>query len=132
MTTDLANYYDTVLKEGKLRTPIHARRWSTAVLKTLGVNLDRRTKKKLARALPDELANDLTRLFWLAHFRNTNLSRHEFQYMVSRRSGNSDADFARYPISAVFHGLKALIDHDTSDAVAKTLAPDVRALWEAA
>jgi len=115
---------------GKLRTPQHARRWSTAVLKTLGINLDGRTKKKLAKALPEELADDLTRVFWLLHFRNSNLSSHEFQNQVARRSGNTDPDFARYPVLAVFHGVKEMIGSDTRQAVAKSLSPEVRELWE--
>ena len=130
--SDLTSYYQTVQDKGSLRTSQHARRWSTAVLKTLGFNLDGRTKKKLANALPEELGNDVKRVFWLLHFRNENLSSHEFQNQVSRRSGNSDPQFAKTPILAVFHSVKDLVDNSTQQAVADSLAPEVRELWEKA
>lgn len=129
---DLNSYYQTIQSNGNLRTPQHAQHWSSAVLKTLGFNLDKRTKKRLAKALPKELAVDLTRIFWLAHFRNSNLSLHEFQNEVSRRSGNSDPNFAKTPITAVFSSIKTLIDSDTAKAVSDSLAPEVRELWEKA
>lgn len=129
---DLTSYYETVQNKGSLRTPAHARRWSTAVLKTLGFNLDGKTKKRLAKALPEELGNDVKRVFWLLHFRNENLSSHEFQNQVSRRSGNSDPQFAKTPILAVFHGVKKLVDNNIQQAVADSLAPEVRELWEKA
>jgi uncharacterized protein (DUF2267 family) len=129
---DLTPYYQIIQTQGNLRTPQHAQRWSMAVLKTLGFNLDGRTKKRLAKALPQELATDLTRVFWLVHFRNSNLPVHEFQNQVSRRSGNSDPNFAKTPILAVFSGLKAMIDNDMQTAVSKTLSPEVRALWDKA
>ncbi|HEX6384755.1 MAG TPA: DUF2267 domain-containing protein [Anaerolineae bacterium] len=131
-TMELTDYYQRVQKMGNLRTPAHGRRWSGAVLKTLGLNLDGKTKKKLARALPPELAEDLTRTFWLLHFRDPNLSGHEFQSQVARRSGNTDADFARFPILAVFHHLKQLIDPDLSQQVAQSLSPEVAELWRQA
>lgn len=129
---DLNSYYQTVQNKGSLRTPDHARRWSTAVLKTLGFNLDGRTKKRLAKALPKELGDDVKRVFWLAHFQNNQLTSHDFQNQVSRRSGNSDPQFARTPILAVFHGVKALVDNSTQQAVADSLSPEVRELWEKA
>jgi uncharacterized protein (DUF2267 family) len=129
---DLNSYYQTVQTKGSLRTPAHAQRWSTAVLKTLGFNLDGRTKKRLANALPKELGNDVKRVFWLLHFKNNQLTSHEFQNQVSRRSGNSDPQFARTPILAVFHGVKQLVDSSTQQAVANSLSPEVRELWEKA
>ncbi len=129
---DLTSYYQTVQTQGNLRTPQHAHRWSTAVLKTLGFNLDGRTKKRLANALPNELGNDVKRVFWLLHFRNNSLSSHEFQNQVSRRSGNSDPQFAKTPILAVFHGVKQMVDSNLQKAVADSLAPEVRKLWEQA
>jgi uncharacterized protein (DUF2267 family) len=129
---DLNSYYQTIQTKGNLRTPQHAQRWSTAVLKTLGFNLDGRTKKRLANALPQELGTDLKRVFWLLHFRNNQLSSHDFQNQVSRRSGNSDPQFARTPILAVFHGVKQIVDNDTQQAVAQSLSPEVRELWEKA
>ncbi|MFW6184284.1 MAG: DUF2267 domain-containing protein [Chloroflexota bacterium] len=128
--TRLDEYYQYVQQKGKLRTDAHAKRWSDGILKTLGLNMDRGAKKALARALPDELANSLTRVFWLLHFRNENLSREEFQKTSARRSGNTDADFAYYPIVAVFGGLKQLIDADLQRQVADSLAPGIRELWD--
>lgn len=130
--TDLNSYFQTVQSKGSLRTPAHAHRWSSAVLKTLGFNLDGRTKKRLANALPEELGNDLKRVFWLAHFKNNQLTSHEFQNQVSRRSGNSDPQFAKTPILAVFHGVKQIVDNDLQKAVAESLSPEVRELWEKA
>lgn len=129
---NLTDYFAYIQNVGKLRTPGHAQQWSRAVLKTFGINLDRGTKKKLAKALPAELAGDLTRVFWLAHFRNTGLTQYDFLNQVSRRAGNTDPDFARYPVTAVFHQIKAIVGQDLSSQVAKTLSPEMRQMWEAA
>jgi uncharacterized protein (DUF2267 family) len=128
----LNGFYQYVKEEGNLRTVDHAHRWSAATLKTLGLNLDRGTKKKLAAALPDELAESLTRVFWLLHFRNPNLSSLEFQRQVARRSGHTDARFARYPVMAVFGGVKQMIDADLEREVAETLSPELREMWQQA
>lgn len=128
----LDDFYNYVQECGKLRTEVHAIRWTDGVLRTLGVNLDRGTKKKLSEALPEELASSLTRVFWLLHFRNPQLTREEFQGMVARRSGNTDADFAYFPTRAVFGGLKRLVDEDLQREVADNLAPDIAALWQEA
>ena len=133
MTTDnLDSYYTAVQKSGKLRSPVHAQRWSQGILRTLGINLDRGTKKKLAQALPSDLAADLTRVFWLAHFRNSGMSQHEFLNQISRRSGNTDPSFARYPTTAVFHQLKTFAGQELSDQVAQALSPGVRQMWQEA
>lgn len=128
----LNDFYRYVREEGKLLSPEHARRWSDGVLRTLGTALDRRTKKRLAKALPEELADSLTGVFWLVHFRDPNLSSHAFQRMAARRSGNTDADFAQIPTLAVFGGVKQLIDDALKRDVAETLAPEVRELWQQA
>jgi uncharacterized protein (DUF2267 family) len=132
MQDDLTQFYQGVQKVGKLRTEEHARRWTVGVLKTLGVNLPGRTKRKLARALPNGLARPLTDVFWLLHFRNANLSGDDFQRAVARRSGNSDAQFARFPVLAVFGGIKQMINQDLQREVAQSLSPEVRELWEQA
>jgi uncharacterized protein (DUF2267 family) len=129
---ELTDYFTYIQKAGKLRTPGHAQRWSRAILKTLGINLDRGTKKKLAKALPDDLAGDLTRIFWLIHFPDTGLTQYDFLNQVSRRAGNTDPDFARYPVTAVFHQIKAIAGQDVSTQVAKSLSPEMRQMWEAA
>lgn len=134
MTTNdrLSDFFRYVQEEGKLLSPEHARRWSDGVLRTLGTALDRGTKRRLAKALPEELADSLTGVFWLLHFRDPNLSSQEFQRMAARRSGNTDADFARIPTLAVFGGLKQMISADLERAVADTLAPEIRELWQQA
>ena len=128
----LTDYFAYIQKVGKLRTPSHAQRWSRAVLKTFGINLDRGTKKKLAKALPADLTDDLTRVFWLAHFQNSGLTQYDFLNQVSRRAGNTDPDFARYPTTAVFHQIKRIIGKDITDQVAQTLSPEIRQMWEEA
>ncbi len=130
--SNLEQYYTFVQTNGKLRSMDHAQRWSTAVLKTLGFNLDKRVKKDLAGALPKELAHDLTRIFWLVHFRHTTISRSEFLDQAARRSGNTDVAFARYPTTAVFAGVKGMIDRQLADRVAESLSPEVRELWQQA
>ncbi|MCA9962677.1 MAG: DUF2267 domain-containing protein [Anaerolineales bacterium] len=128
--TDLQSYFTQVQTMGSLRTEMHAKRWSTAVLKTLGFNLDGRTKKQLAKALPEELGVDVTRVFWLLHFQDKTLSQQEFLNQVSRRSGNTDWQFAKIPTTAVFRSVKKMIDKDLSDAIADSLSPEVSALWK--
>lgn len=97
----------------------------------LGVNLDRKTKKALANALPQPFGDDLTSVFWLLHFRDRGLSAIEFQNRVARRAGASDKFRARSAVIAVFHALKPFIDDELDQQVADTLSPEVRALWEA-
>lgn len=128
----LSSFYANVWETGKLRSVAHAQRWSDAVLRTLGINLDRGTKKRLAQALPEDLSYSLLRAFWLAHFRNATLSQEEFLNQVSRRSGNTDVDFARFPTSAVFAALKSLIEPELSERITQTLSPEVRSMWQKA
>ncbi|GAB4163635.1 MAG: hypothetical protein Fur0021_38970 [Candidatus Promineifilaceae bacterium] len=131
--SNLEQFYQHVQNAGRLRTPQHARRWSDGVLKTLGLHLDRSTRRTLAQALPPELAASLTRVFWLVHFRDRRLSAQQFQKQVANRSGVTDAQFARTPILAVFSGIKEIInDSELSSRVAAALSPEVRSLWEEA
>lgn len=128
--TDLDQYYTTVQRKGHILTRDLAEQWSAAVLKSLGMNLGRGAKKKLANALPPELADDLTRVFWLLHFRDTNMPAYDFQKIVARRAGHTDPQYALHPITGVFHALKQLVDGNVSDAVAESLSPELRALWQ--
>lgn len=128
----LKTYYEHVMIAGKLRTLDHAKTWSDGVLKTFGTALDRRNKKALAKRLPKELADTLTGVFWLMHFRDPNQTSEDFLQRAARRSGNSDGKFARYPTQAVFGGLKMFIDNDLNDKVAQTLSPELRQLWQEA
>lgn len=130
--TQLDDFYRYVQEQGKLITEAHAKRWADGVLRTLGVNLDRGTKKRLANALPEELASSLTRVFWLLHFRDPDLTSEQFQRMAARRSGNTDADFAYFPTVAVFGGIKRMIRPELQQQVADHLAPEIRNLWQEA
>lgn len=127
--SDLSNYYRQVMIQGKLRTIDHARRWSYGVLNTLGTSLDRKTKMALADELPEELARSLKGVFWLLHFRDPAMTSVEFQQRAARRSGNSDAEFARYPIEAVFGGLKQYLNDSLDTRVGDALPGEVRELW---
>ena len=129
---DLTNYYAQIQKQGLLRTPEVAEHWSEAVLRTLSLNVDRGTKKRLAKALPDELGAELMRTFWLLHFRDHNISRQDFLKDIAKRSGNTDASFARNPTKAVFHELKIFAGDEVSDAVGDSLAPEISEFWQAA
>jgi uncharacterized protein (DUF2267 family) len=130
--TDLTNYYQNVQQNGNLLTSGHVQRWSNAVLWTLGLNLDRKTKKQLAKTLPEELADYLTRAFYLLHFRDKQKSSQEFFREVAKRSGNSDAQFAPIPTIAIFHEVKQFAGEDVSDKVAGSLAPEIQVVWEQA
>jgi uncharacterized protein (DUF2267 family) len=129
---ELHNYYGEVMEQGSLRTREHARTWSRAVLRTLGFYLDRGTKRKLAKALPQPLARDLTSGFWLLHFRDPNMTSREFLRRVALRGGNTDAQYARAPTTAVFRQVKQLITEELSDRIADTLSPEVSDIWREA
>lgn len=131
-TYDLTPSYHTIQQNGSLPSSAHAQRWSKAVLWSLGLNLSRKTKKQLAKALPAEFATYLTRAFWLLHFRDKNKSSQAFFKEVAKRAGNTDQHFARIPTTAVFHELKQLAGDDVSNDVAADLAPEIRAVWEQA
>jgi uncharacterized protein (DUF2267 family) len=129
-TNKLEQYYETVQNQSKLLTNDLAKAWSKAVLNTMGIDMSRGVKKELAQALPEELGEQLGRVFWLLHFRNTNVTAAEFQQNVARRSGQSDQHFAIKPIKGVFHALKQLIDTDLSDKVADDLSPELSEIWK--
>lgn len=129
---NMAAYYQHIQEDAQLRTTPHAERWSTAVLNTLGLYLDKSTRKILAAALPDELSADLRKKFWLAYFRDAEMSKEEFLERVARRSGNTDTKFAAIPTTAVFHNIKTLINQDVNQQVADSLAPAVSEFWQGA
>ena len=128
----LEAYYEYVRINGKLQTLDHARQWSDGVLKTLGISLDRGTKRSLADALPQELADSLKGVFWLLHFRDPNRTSQDFYQRAGRRGGNSNTEFVHYPTLAVFGGLKGLVDDELVARVADTLSPELRQLWDQA
>ena len=128
----LESFYEIVRSRGNLRTETHAQRWTSAVLRSLALNLGRVARNDLSQALPEPLRDQLKRQFWLLHFRDRSLTQHEFLQQVARRSGNTDPQFSRLATSGVFAGLKSLIDSDVSDEVADSLSPEVSALWQSA
>jgi uncharacterized protein (DUF2267 family) len=129
---DLERYYNFINLNGKLRSPQHARRWSDGVLRTFGTALDGKTKRTLAKELPDELAISLKDVFWLLHFRDPNLSREEFLQRAARRSGNSNGEFAIYPALAVFAALRYFVSPETENKISDSLSPELRDFWERA
>lgn len=129
---DLSAYYLKIQQNGHLPTQAVAQRWNEGFLRTLGLNLNRKIKKQLGNALPEEFAYYLNRTFWLLHFRDRGKSSEEFLKEVARRSGSSDPDFARVPTEAVIHEVKAFAGADVSDAVADSLAPELSELWQQA
>jgi uncharacterized protein (DUF2267 family) len=128
----LERYYRHIQEHAHLPTAAHAQRWSNAVLRSLGQQLGRGSKKAVARALPDPLASSLRQVFWLVHFRNKNMTALEFQNQVARRAGNSDKQFARKPILAVFGAMRQWIDGDLDRQVTEKLPPEIRDLWKQA
>jgi uncharacterized protein (DUF2267 family) len=129
---DLFEYYNFIQNAGRLRTITHAERWSKGVLETLGMTIDRRTKRALAQNLPDELSKSLSGIFWLLHFRDPQMSSQEFYQRAARRSGNTDAEFALYPTLAVFGGIKHYIDAKLDEDVSNALSQEVREIWQKA
>ena len=131
-TIDLDAYYNTIQTRGYLLTPAEAQRWSTAVLKTLGLNMSSKAKKRLKKALPKELAYDVGRVLMLVHFRDKTMPRDEFLKQCARRAGATDPIFARHPVKAVFHALKSFLDDDTIQAITDDLAPEISQMWQEA
>lgn len=125
-------FYDYVQTHGNLRTAGHGRIWTRGTLNMLGVNLSKSAKKALSNALPADLKKFLGGVFWLASFRDTNITADEFQNRVARRSGNSDAQFARGPVTAVFGAIKQTVNATVAKEVAESLSPELRGLWDAA
>ena len=130
MTSD--NFYAGVMRQGKLRTPDHAERFTGAVLRALGFNLSGGVKRELARALPAALGDQLKRGWRLINIRRHNLPLEDFAAYVGLNSGNTDPLYARMAMAAVFGQIKRLIDDDLSRKVAKDLSPEVREFWDAA
>lgn len=131
-TTALDSYYENVMRLGNLRTPAHAERVTFGVLRSLGFVLSGSTKKKLAKALPEEWAFHLTRGWRLINIRHKNLTVDEFAKDVSLHSGNTDRAVAKVMTRIVFGQIKSQIDHGLIRDVAKDLSPEVRDFWNAA
>lgn len=128
----LVSFYQYVYEVGSLRSVNHARRWTRGVLETLGTVLDRRSKRAVKKNLPEELATSLNGVFWLLHFRDPNYSIEDFCKRAAKRSGNSDAEFARQPTEAVFGGLREYIGPDLDQRIADSLPTEVSLSWQQA
>lgn len=124
------DFYEHVMKHGNLLTIELAERWSAGVLKTLGFHLNGRTKRSLAKVLPDPLSDHVKDVFFLLHFRDPHLSARDFQKQVARRCGNTDSEFARFPTLAVFSGIRSFTNSKLNERIADALSPEVRELWE--
>lgn len=131
-TATVNQFYDSVMELGNLRTPQHAERLTYAVLHTLGFNLSGAVKRKLARALPEELSRQLTRGWRLINIRHGKLSLDDFAKDVARHSGNTDAQYAKMATQVVFRQIKQLVDDEVRRDVARDLSPEVRQHWNAA
>ena len=128
---NIEDFLAHVETHGKLRTVEHAKRWTAGTLQMLGVNLSRGVKKSLGADLHDDLQKQLGQVFWVAYFRDTNMPAYEFCNRVARRSrGTSDADFAKYPVAAVFGAVKRMVGQNTADQVKDDLSPELREIWE--
>jgi uncharacterized protein (DUF2267 family) len=129
---NMSTFYKNVMEKGHLRTVEHAKRWTMATLRVTGHNLKRGARKRLAKALPDELAGEVRRMFWLVNLHEPALPVHEFQRQVALKVGATDGQFARHPIVAVFGELKTLIDQGVSSDVREALPAEVAELWQEA
>ncbi len=132
MTQDLNSFYSTVQSVGNLRTEDHAKRWTQAVMQTLGLNISGSAKKKLKNALPKGIGDHLSDVFWLFNFRNTNMTASYFQERVGRRAGNTDREFAKFPTLGVFAAIQEIVSENVSQSVAKSLSPELKEMWEKA
>ncbi len=132
MSNDLTSFYEFVQSAGQLRTEMHAKRWTRAVLQTLGLNISGAAKKALRGALPSELGDHVGRVFWLFNFRDENMTAEYFQDRVGRRAGNTDKLFAKVPTQAVFGAVRSMVSSDAASKVADSLSPELRELWDSA
>ncbi len=125
-------FYRAVMQEAHLPTMKHAERTTHAVLHTLGFNLSGGVKRKLAKELPERLAHQLTRGWRLLHIRDRSLSLEKFAADVALHSGNTDPDYARIAIRAIFRQMKKRMGGNLIHTVGRDLSPEVRALWDEA
>jgi uncharacterized protein (DUF2267 family) len=126
----LQEFYEHVQRHGNLLSVELAERWSAGVLKTFGFHLNGRTKRSLAKVLPEPLSDHVKDVFFLLHFRDSTLSARDFQKQVARRCGNTDPEFARYPTLAVFSGIRRFTNSKLNERIGDALSPEVRELWE--
>jgi uncharacterized protein (DUF2267 family) len=128
----LDGFYYEIMANSKLPTPVHAARFTSAVMRSLGFNLSGGVKKKLARSLLEPMARDLIRGWRLVNIRHSQLPLRDFLKDIAMHSGNTDAQYAEMATAAVFRQIKQNLDADVSREVARDLSPEVRAFWNAA
>ena len=131
-TANLDDFYHLVMEDGNLHTIELARRWTTATLRITGLNMKGKARRKLAKALPEQLGSEVRRVFWLVHLHEPALPAFDFQRQVARRAGVTDGQFARQPILAIFRQLKQIIDSELLEEVRDALPSAVGELWEQA
>ena len=133
---ELAGFYEQVARDGSLMTPEISKRWTYSVLHALALNVDKKVRRNLQSALPEELSGFMKSAFWLYNallgIRNTNITALEFQNLVARRAGNSDWQFAKIPTVAVFGAMKQYLSSELNNDVAESLSPELRELWHQA
>lgn len=130
--TSIHPVFNQIAEESNLPTTAHAIRTTSAVLRELGFTLSGGVKRKLAKALPQELARELTRGWRLINIRQSKLPLQDFLKNIALNSGNSDPQYAEYYVAAVFRAMKQHIDSKTSREVARDLSPEIRDFWNAA
>jgi uncharacterized protein (DUF2267 family) len=130
--TTIDAFYHDVVKQSKLPSTAHAARATSAVLRALGFNLSGNVKRKLAKALPEDLAKELKRGWRLINIRRNKLPLQDFLKDIALHSGNTDPQYAEFYTAAVFRAIKQQIDSGTSREVARDLSPEIRNFWNAA
>ncbi|MDT8307604.1 MAG: DUF2267 domain-containing protein [Anaerolineae bacterium] len=132
-TTPATRAFYRALQEGAdLPTQEAARRWSQAILRTLGELLDRPARRALAFALPPELATALLEAPGPLHFRPRRLPQDWFLRTAALRSGASDATEAIQPVHTVFQLLKGMVKRETGERIVSALPAEVATIWHGA
>lgn len=133
LSSGTQQFLDHVQQAGQLINPTIAKRWTQATLQELGINLPKKSKNALVDALPDELSKMLGRIWYLfPPNESTTISALEFQEQVAQRSGNTDKNFAKYPIMAVFGAIQSQIGGNAAKSVYDDLSPELQGLWDRA
>jgi uncharacterized protein (DUF2267 family) len=129
---EAAAFYQAVQEAANLPTVADARRWTHAILRTLGELLNRPARRALAFALPPELAAALLEAPGPRYARNPQLPLDRFLRTAALRSGATDAAAALQPVRTTFELLRAQLQPDVARRVAGSLPPEVAVMWDAA
>jgi uncharacterized protein (DUF2267 family) len=132
ISAEALDFYLAIQQNANLATAADARRWSHAILRTLGELLSRPVRRTLAFALPPELAAALLEAPDPLFVRHGQLPLERFLRTAALRSGATEVAAARRPVRTTFHLLKALLSPDVGARVAAALPAEVAAFWEEA